>query len=58
MAANTCFTQPSRGLRRIEERQLVGLTGNAMVTVSTAATMAMQAKRLATTGHMKSYLFA
>lgn len=37
MAANTCFNQPSRGLRRIEERQLVGLTGNAMVTVSTAA---------------------
>lgn len=56
MAANTCFNQPSRLLRRIEERQLVGLTGNAMVTVSTAAPMDSQ--RLATTGHKKSYLFA
>lgn len=57
-AGNTCFTHPSRGPWRIEERQLVGLTGNAMVTVSTAAPMTTQAKRLATTGHMKSYVFA
>lgn len=56
-AGNTCFTHPSRGPWRIEERQLVGLTGNAMVTVSTAAPMATQAKRPATTGHMKSYVF-
>lgn len=53
-AGNTCFTHPSRGPWRIEERQLVGLTGNAMVTVSTAAPMATQAKRPATTGYMKS----
>lgn len=57
MAGNTCFTHPSRGLWRIEERQLVGLTGNAVVTVSTAAAMTTQAKRWATTGHMKSYVF-
>lgn len=57
MAGNTCFTHPSRGPWRIEERQLVGLTGNAMVTVSTAAPMATQAKRPVTTGHMKSYVF-
>ena len=56
-AGNTCFTHPSRGPWRIEERQLVGLTGNAMVTVSTAAPMATQAKRPATTGRMKSNMF-
>lgn len=56
-AGNTCFTHPSRGPWRIEGRQLVGLTGNAMVTVSTAALIATQAKRPATTGHMKSYVF-
>jgi len=58
MAGNTCFTHPSRGAWRTEERQLVDLTGNAVVTVSTAAPMATQAKRLATTGYMKSYMFA
>lgn len=57
-AGNTCFTHPSRGPWRIEERQLVGLTGNAMVTVSTAALMTTQAKRLATTGCMKSVCIA
>lgn len=46
---NTCFTHPfPGGLRRIEERQLVGLTGNAVVTVSTAAPVTTRAKRAAT----------
>lgn len=52
-AGDTCLTCPSRGPWRIE-RQLVDLTGNAMVTVSTAVLMAMQAKRPATRGNIKS----
>lgn len=56
-AGNTCFTHPSRGPWRIEQRQLVGLTGNATVTVSTAAPMATQDKLPATRGRMKSYMF-
>lgn len=52
-AGDTCLTCPSRGPWRIE-RQLVDLTGNAMVTVSTAVLMATQAKRPATRGNIKS----
>lgn len=52
-----CSHSFTRGLCRKETRQLLGLTGNAVVTVSTAAPMATHDKRLPTTGRIKSCVF-